>query len=37
MLVNTTFEIPTFHKSIALPNGDLFLVGGTLLNGTKSL
>lgn len=35
--MNINFKIPDFHKSIATPNGDLFLVGGNLAdNGIKS-
>ncbi len=26
------FRIPEFHKSIAVPNGDLYLIGGSLPN-----
>ena len=35
--LDITFKIPEFHKSIAVPNGDLYLIGGSLsVNGLKS-
>jgi hypothetical protein len=31
------FKMPSFHKSISTPNGDLYLIGGSLPGtGTKS-
>ncbi len=35
--MNISFKIPDFHKSIATPNGDLYLIGGNLPDsGMKS-
>lgn len=30
--LNINFRVPEFHKSIAVPNGDLYLIGGSLPN-----
>lgn len=29
-------EVPSFHKSVVIPNGDIYLIGGTRKDGTKS-
>lgn len=35
--IDITFKVPEFHKSIAIPNGDLYLLGGSIAtNGLKS-
>ena len=35
--LNINFNIPDFHKSIATPNGDIYVIGGSLGdNGLKS-
>ena len=34
--LDITFKVPQFHKSIATPSGDLYLVGGSLSNNLKS-
>lgn len=32
--INNNFRIPTFHRSLATPNGNLYLTGGTLPDGS---
>lgn len=30
ILLNIDFRLPSFHKSIATPNGNLYLTGGSI-------
>ena len=34
--LNLNISLPNFHKSVPVPNGDIYLIGGRLIDGEKS-
>lgn len=36
IVLDLEFNLPSSHKSVTLPNGDIYLIGGTLANNSKS-